>query len=59
MAGALPGVAVLDSPPPAPGPMGGDQGSMMPTLSGLAQPAPMTSGPLPPEILPGIVQACG
>ena len=37
--------------------MGGDQ--QMPTLSGLAAPMPMTSGQLPPEILTGIVQACG
>lgn len=60
MAGALPGSSVLDAPPPPPGPMGGDPnaGGGMPTLSGLAQPIPMSSGQLPPEILTGIVQAC-
>lgn len=40
--------------------MGGDPnaGGGMPTLSGLAQPIPMSSGSIPPEILTGIVQAC-
>lgn len=58
MAGALPGTSPLDAPPSTPGPLGGDQGGGMPTLSGLAAPAPMTSGQLPPEILTGIVAAC-
>lgn len=55
--GGLPGASPLDAPPPPPGVMGGDQ-SQMPTLAGLGQPAPITSGTLPPEILTGIVQSC-
>lgn len=55
------GASPLDGPPPAPSdqlgtaPMGGSAG---PTLSGLAQPLPMGSADLPPEILTGITQAC-
>lgn len=55
--GALPGASPLDAPPPVPGTLDKGQ-SQMPTLAGLGQPTPMSSGQLPPEILTGIVQAC-
>lgn len=60
MPGPLPGTGPLDSPPPSPdvpgGGAGGANGSL-PTLSGLAQPAPIGAKNLPPEILTGIMQA--
>lgn len=57
MPGTLPGSGPLDTPPPSPSVPGGGVGGQMPTLSGLAQPAPMGSANIPPEILTGMMQA--
>jgi hypothetical protein len=53
MAGSGP----LDTPPPSPDTPGGGTGGQMPTLSGLAAPAPIGSANIPPEILTGMLQA--
>ena len=47
----------MDTPPPSPSIPGGGAGGQMPTLSGLAQQAPIGSGNIPPEILTGILGA--
>lgn len=57
MPGTLPGSGPLDTPPPSPSIPGGGAGGQMPTLSGLAQPAPIGSANIPPEILTGMLQA--
>lgn len=57
MPGTLPGSGPMDTPPPSPSIPGGGMGGQMPTLSGLAQPAPIGSANIPPEILTGMIQA--
>lgn len=57
MPGTLSGTGPLDTPPPSPDVPGGGMGGQMPTLSGLAQPAPIGSANLPPEILTGMLAA--
>ena len=57
MPGTLPGSGPMDTPPPSPDTPGGGVGAQMPTLSGLAQPAPIGSSNIPPEILTGMLQA--
>lgn len=58
MPGSVTGTGPLDTPPPSPDvPGGGAGGGAMPTLSGLAQPAPIGSPNLPPEILTGMLAA--
>jgi hypothetical protein len=57
MPGTLPGSGPMDTPPPSPSVPGGGVGGQMPTLSGLAQPAPIGSANIPPELLTGIIQA--
>jgi len=57
MPGTLSGSGPLDTPPPSPSIPGGGDGGQMPTLSGLAQPAPIGSANIPPEILTGMLQA--
>jgi hypothetical protein len=57
MPGTLPGSGPMDTPPPSPAVPGGGVGGQMPTLSGLAQPSPIGSANIPPEILTGIIAA--
>lgn len=57
MPGTLSGTGPLDTPPPSPSTPGGGVGGQMPTLSGLAAPAPIGSANIPPEILTGMLQA--
>lgn len=53
MALPMPGSAALDGPPPAPGPMGGIDGSQPFNLGSVA-PQVVPSNQIPPEILTGI-----
>jgi len=57
MPGTLPGSGPMDTPPPSPAIPGGGAGGQMPTLSGLATPAPIGSANIPPELLTGIITA--
>lgn len=60
MPGTLSGSGPLDTPPPSPDIPGGGAGGPStgaPGMAGLAQPAPIASGQLPPEILTGMLQA--
>ena len=57
MPGTLPGSGPMDTPPPSPAVPGGGVGGQMPTLSGLAAPAPIGSANIPPEILTGMMAA--
>ena len=57
MPGTLPGSGPMDTPPPSPAVPGGGVGGQMPTLSGLATPAPIGSANIPPEILTGMMAA--
>ena len=52
------GSTALDGPPPSPQLQGGGPtGQPAPTFGGLAPPAPIPSGQLPPEVLTGMMQA--
>ena len=52
---SAPGGDALNGPPPSPQLLGGAPTGM--SLAGLAGPAPVPSGGMPPEILTGIVQS--
>lgn len=47
----------LDGPPPSPTPMGGPDPSSPFSAKGLAGPAPIPAGQMPPEVLTGITQS--